>query len=52
MTIKTVLMSVALILSSTVSAFAACSGHSETAMSCAEGSEYDPATKSCKVVTG
>jgi len=49
---KTLLTALALSLASTVSAYAACSGHSKQAMTCADGMMYDAETGSCKVVTG
>lgn len=52
MTFKTLLTAAALTLTSTVSTFAACSGHSQQVMTCAEGSVYDPESNSCTVVSG
>ena len=42
----------ALVLLSPVSAYAACSGHDQTAMSCAEGSSLDPETGTCVPTVG
>ncbi|WP_136440772.1 chitin-binding domain-containing protein [Pacificoceanicola onchidii] len=52
MTFKTLMTAAALTLASTVSTFAACSGYSHQAMTCAEGSVYDPETNTCTVVSG
>ncbi|MFW2542350.1 chitin-binding domain-containing protein [Primorskyibacter sp. 2E107] len=52
MTFKTLLAAAALVVAPTVAAFAACSGHSEQAMTCADGSVYDSTTRSCTVVSG
>lgn len=49
---KALLTAALITLSSTLPVFAACNGHSEQVMTCAEGSEYDPTTGTCKVVTG
>ncbi|WGW03249.1 chitin-binding domain-containing protein [Tropicibacter oceani] len=51
MTIKTLIAAAALAVVPALG-FAACSGHSEQAMTCAEGSAYDADTGTCKVVTG
>ncbi len=48
---RTTLTVFALLLSTTVAGFAACSGHSDQAMTCAEGSEYDAESGSCKVIS-
>lgn len=52
MTIKTLLASAALALTTATAGIAGCSNHSETAMSCAEGMIYDAASNSCKLATG
>lgn len=49
---KTLLTALVLALAPAVSAYAACSGHSQQAMTCADGMAYDAATNSCKVVSG
>ncbi|MBS0123915.1 adenylosuccinate lyase [Thetidibacter halocola] len=46
-----VLVTTALLALTPALAFAAC-GHEQQAMSCADGTVYDAATGSCKVVTG
>ena len=51
MTFKTVLVSAALTLGTTVSAYAGCTHHQQQAMSCAEGSVYDAETKACVPMT-
>jgi len=51
MTMKTIIAAAALSLSPML-AFAYCSGHQQQAMTCAEGSVYDPETNTCQVVTG
>lgn len=43
---------ISLILALAPVAAAACPAHETQAMSCAEGSVFDAATNSCKVVTG
>lgn len=52
MALKTVLTAALLVLAPVTQAFAFCSGHTETAMTCAEGTVYDAETGTCKVVTG
>ncbi|MCI5112099.1 MAG: carbohydrate-binding module family 14 protein [Marivita sp.] len=52
MTIKTLLTTLALTLASATAGLAACSGHEETAMTCAAGTVYDADTNTCKVVSG
>ena len=47
-----VLVTSALLATMPALAFAACSGHEKQVMTCADGSEYDAASGSCKVVTG
>jgi hypothetical protein len=49
---KTLLTAALLVLAPVTSAFAYCSGHTEQAMTCAEGTVYDSESNSCKVVTG
>jgi hypothetical protein len=49
---KTLLTAALLVLGSVASGYAACSGHSEQAMTCADGTVYDTETGTCKVVTG
>ena len=51
MTIKTLLAAAALTVVPVLS-YAACSGHSQQAMTCAEGTVYDADTGTCKVVSG
>ncbi|MDU8913624.1 carbohydrate-binding module family 14 protein [Aestuariicoccus sp. MJ-SS9] len=52
MTIKTLVTAAALVVAPTFAAFASCSGHSQQAMTCADGTIYDAASNSCKVVSG
>lgn len=47
MNMKIVLISVAITAASAVSAYAGCAFHDKQAMSCAEGSTYDPESNSC-----
>lgn len=51
MKVKTVLVSAAITLASAVSAYAGCAFHEQQAMSCAEGTAYDPETKTCLPLT-
>ena len=52
MTFKIAIASAAITVASTVSAFAGCAFHEQDqAMSCSEGSAYDPETKTCVPVT-
>ncbi len=51
MTIKTLLTAAALVVAP-LAAWADCSYHNEAKMTCAEGSEYDSASGTCKVVSG
>lgn len=51
MTIKTLLTAAALAVAPAF-AFAACGGHSQQAMSCADGLVYDTESGTCKVVSG
>lgn len=46
------LLSAAILALAPALAFAACGGHSEQAMTCADGTVYDAASGSCKVVSG
>ncbi|WP_135506356.1 carbohydrate-binding module family 14 protein [Roseovarius aestuariivivens] len=48
---KVIVTSVALTLASSLSAFAACSGHSQQAMTCAEGTSWDSESRSCVPTT-
>lgn len=50
--IKTLLASAALALATASAGLAACSGHSEAAMSCADGMVYDADSRTCKAVSG
>lgn len=50
MTIKTVLTAAALMVSPALAL--ACPAHESAAISCADGTVYDSATKSCKVISG
>ncbi len=52
MTIKTLLAAAALTLSPALAMAACYEGHEKQAMSCADGTVYDTATNSCKVVSG
>ncbi len=52
MTLKTLLVAAAIFGGSGFSALAACSGHSDQAMTCTDGTAYDAETGTCKVVTG
>jgi hypothetical protein len=52
MTIKTLLTTAALVLAPAMAAQAACSGHSQQAMSCGEGSQWNADKGECVVVTG
>lgn len=47
MKVQTFLTAAALTLASALSAQAACSGHSDQAMSCAEGMIWDTDSRSC-----
>jgi len=47
MNVKTVLISAAIMAASAVSAYAGCAFHDKQAMSCAEGSTYDPESNAC-----
>ncbi|GAB4293733.1 MAG: hypothetical protein Kow0058_11960 [Roseovarius sp.] len=47
MTIRTVLLSLAIAAASVSQAAAGCAFHDKQAMSCAEGSVYDPQSGSC-----
>lgn len=49
---KTLLTALALVVGPAFAAQAACSGHSQQAMTCSDGMSYDAATNSCKVVSG
>ncbi|MCE0504559.1 MULTISPECIES: adenylosuccinate lyase [unclassified Roseivivax] len=49
--IKTAFAAFALTVCSTLTAYAAC-GHGQASITCAEGTVYDAASQSCKVVTG
>ncbi len=51
MTFKALLTAFALVIAPTFAA-AACSGHTQQAMSCNDGMVYDSASNSCKVVSG
>jgi hypothetical protein len=51
MTLKALLAAAALTLCPAI-ATAQCSGHSQQAMSCAEGTVWDAETQSCKVLSG
>ena len=51
MTIKTLLTTAALTLASATAGFAACSGHDQASMTCAEGTVYDADTNTCKVIS-
>ena len=44
---KVVLTSLALTLATSLSAYAGCKGHSEQAMSCADGTVWDTESRSC-----
>ena len=48
---KVLVTSVALTLGTTFSAFAACSGHSQQAMTCASGMTWDADSRSCVPTT-
>ncbi|MFD1341776.1 adenylosuccinate lyase [Litorisediminicola beolgyonensis] len=50
--IKTTLTAAALFLASALGVSAACSGHSDQAMTCADGTVYDSESNSCKTVSG
>ncbi|WP_425102167.1 chitin binding peritrophin-A domain-containing protein [Tropicibacter sp. S64] len=52
MTFKTLLTAAVLLIGPVLPVYAACSGHSSQAMTCAEGSVYDPETGTCTVVSG
>ncbi len=47
MNMKIVLVSAALTVASAVAAHAGCAFHDKQAMSCAEGSTFDPETSTC-----
>lgn len=51
MKIKVIATSVALTLATSFSAFAACGGHSQQAMTCAAGTAWDSESKSCVPTT-
>ena len=51
MTIKTLLSAAAIAVLPAVS-FAMCSGEKHQATTCADGTQYDAETGTCKVVTG
>ncbi|GGG74615.1 hypothetical protein GCM10011415_23870 [Salipiger pallidus] len=51
MTIKTFLTATVLAVAPGL-AFAACSGHKEATMTCADGMVYDSATQSCTLASG
>jgi len=51
MTLRSAALAAALILSSTVTAYAGCRAHSDPVMSCAEGATYDADTRTCVVQT-
>lgn len=50
MKLKMILAAAALFVSPTL-ALAACSGHADQVMTCAEGMQYDTATNTCKVMS-
>ncbi len=54
MTIKTLLAAAALVVAPTLGLAMGCSSskHETQAMSCADGTVYDPATNTCTVVSG
>ncbi|MCK0151101.1 carbohydrate-binding module family 14 protein [Marivita sp. S6314] len=54
MTIKTLLTASAVVLVTATSSFASCQWgkHESASMSCADGTVYDEASNTCKVVSG
>ncbi|MBZ0123262.1 MAG: hypothetical protein K8F31_05190 [Roseovarius sp.] len=51
MNVRIVLISAAITAASAVSAYAGCAFHDKQAMSCAEGSTYDPESNTCVPLT-
>lgn len=49
---RTLLTALALAVVPAVSAYAACSGYSKQAMTCADGMVYDAEAGNCKVLSG